>query len=183
MDLVKLAKKAVEKYIREGKIISPPKNLKKEFLEKRSGVFVTIEKCSQKTNSLEKEKCELRGCIGTYLPTKENIANEVIHSAISAATLDFRFGAISKEELPYLKYTVYILSNPQLVKDIKELNPKKFGIIVVSKNNPSKIGLLLPDLEGIETVEKQIFIASQKADIDINKEKILIYKFKAKKFQ
>lgn len=179
-----LAKSAVENYIKEKKIILPSKNLPKEFFTKKSGVFVTIEKESQ-----------LRGCIGTYLPTKENIAKEIISNAIAAATEDYRFGLIQKEEFSELSYTVYILNKPELIKDIKELNPKKYGIIVKTMpisypetdvmfngHAAPKSGLLLPDLEGIDTSEKQISIACQKAGIEPGREKIIIYKFTVEKY-
>lgn len=182
--LVLLAKLAVEGYIKEGKVIEPPGDLPEEFLKRRSGTFVTIEKNG-----------ELRGCIGTYLPTRPNIAEEIIRNAIAAASEDWRFGPIQKEELPSLSYTVYILSYPEPVKDFKELDPKKFGIIVktlpiIPPNGTdvvfnghfiSKTGVLLPDLEGVDTVEKQIFVACQKAEIDTQKEKFLIYKFEVEK--
>jgi len=198
--LVLLAKQAIENYVKEGKMLSLLSNLPEEFLTKRAGTFVTIEKDGQ-----------LRGCIGTYLPTRINVAEETIRNAIAAATEDYRFGPIEKEELPYLSYTVYILSEPELVKDynpptalplvckqapLKELNPKKYGIIV--KTMPiafpngtdvvfnghfvAKSGLLLPDLEGIDTVEKQISIACQKGGIDPIREKILIYRFTVEKY-
>lgn len=182
--LVILAKKAVENYVKERKVIEAPRDLPKEFFEKRAGTFVTIEKNGK-----------LRGCIGTYLPTKVNIVEEVIHNAIAAASQDYRFGPIQEEELPHLSYIVYILSQPELVKDISELDPKRYGIIV--KTFPisslsdvifnghfvAKTGLLLPDLEGIDTIEKQIFIACQKGNIDPKKEKILLYKFEVKKYR
>lgn len=177
---VSLAKSAVENFVKYKKIISLPADLPEEFLEKKAGTFVTIEKNG-----------ELRGCIGTYLPTKENIALEIIHNAVAAATEDYRFGPIKEAELPQLSYTVYILSAPEPVKDISELNPKKFGIIVktapiVSPDSadvvfnghiPYKTGLLLPDLDGVETVEQQIAIACQKGGIDLSKAKILVYRF------
>lgn len=166
--LVSLAKEAVEAYIQEGKIILVPKKFPQEFLNQKAGVFVTIEK-----------KGELRGCIGTYLPTKENIVKEVISNAITAATQDDRFGPVQKEELPDLSYTVYILSEPQPVKNFQELDPKKYGIIVKSG---VKSGLLLPDLEGVETIEEQFFIACQKAGINPAHEPVAIYKFTAKKY-
>ena len=131
--LVFLAKKTVETFIKKGEIISPPEDLPKEFLEKKAGTFVTIEKNGN-----------LRGCIGTYLPTRENIAQEIIQNAIAAATEDYRFGPIQEKELSSLSYTVYILSEPELVRDIKELDPQKYGIIVKTE---TKTGLLLPDLE------------------------------------
>ena len=164
-----LAKSAVENYIKTGVIISPSPDLAKEFLQRKSGVFVTLLKNGQ-----------LRGCIGTYLPTKENIAQEIIYNAIAAATEDYRFGPLQKEELPELSYTVYILNEPELVKDLKELDPKKYGIIVKTE---TKTGLLLPDLEGVDTIEQQLSIACQKGGIDPNQEKFLIYKFTAEKFK
>ena len=184
--LIDLAKQTVETFIKKGEIISLPEDLLKEFLEKKAGTFVTIMKNG-----------ELRGCIGTYLPTRENIAEEVIYNAIAAATEDYRFGPIQEEELPYLSYTVYILNEPELIKDLKELNPKKYGIIVktmpISRPNGTdvvfnghfvaKTGLLLPDLEGVDTIEKQISIACQKASINPLKEKILIYRFTVEKFE
>ena len=171
---VSLAKSTVENYIREGKIIEPSENLPKEFLSKKSGAFVTIKKQGQ-----------LRGCIGTYLPSKENIAKEIISNAIAAATEDYRFGPIQKEELPHLSYTVYILGEPELVKGLKGLDPKKYGIIVKTAFNdhlPSKTGLLLPDLEGIDTIEKQVSAACQKGRINPEIEKIIIYKFAVEKY-
>jgi len=196
--LVSLAKKTVETFIKDynppttlpafgrapGKIISPPNDLPKEFLERKAGTFVTIEKNGQ-----------LRGCIGTYLPLRKNIAEEIIYNAIAAATEDYRFGPVQGEELPSLSYMVYILSEPELVKDISELDPKKYGIIVktvpISPTGDvvfnghfvSKTGLLLPDLEGVDTIEKQISIACQKGGIDPLKEKILIYKFAVEKYK
>ena len=174
--LVSLAQKAVETFIKEKEIISAPPDFPKKFLERKSGVFVSIHN--------KKENC-LRGCIGTFLPSQENIATEVIKNAISAATQDSRFLPIKKEELPFLSYTVYILNPPQLIKDLSELNPKKYGIIVKTAPPAAtpKTGLLLPDLEGIDTVEKQIFIACQKAGINLEKEKILIYKFSVEKYE
>lgn len=183
--LVQLAKSAVENHIKNNEIVLTPSDFPKEYLQKRSGVFVTIEK-----------KGQLRCCIGTYLATKENIAKEVIENAIIAATEDYRFGKIKKAELPLLSYFVYILRTPEIVTDLKELDPKKYGIIV--KNIPpllaekkdaifddwprAKSGLLLPDLEGIDSSEEQIVIACQKAGIDPEKEEITIYRFSVEKY-
>lgn len=193
MSIVELAKEAVEKYIKEKEVIKPPDDLPEKFLTQKSGTFVTIEKQGL-----------LRGCIGTYLPTKENIAKEIISNAIAAAAEDYRFGLIQKEELPLLSYTVYILNEPELVKNLKELDPKKYGIIVktvpiaysrprgkaanatdvvFNGHLPYKSGLLLPDLEGVDTTEKQVSIACQKGRIDPSYDKIVIYRFTVKKYQ
>jgi len=191
--LIFLTKSVVEEYIKNGKIIKPLRDLPEEFLERKAGVFVTI----NTKYKIRDTKYELRGCIGTYLPTRKNIAEEIIYNAIAAATEDYRFNPIKKEDLPYLSYTVYILSEPKLVKDIKELDPKKYGIIVKTEGfspfsdvifNPSpkpyqKTGLLLPDLKGIDTAEKQISIARQKAGINPTTEQFLIYKFTVEKYE
>ncbi len=195
--LVNLAKLAVENYIKDGKVMEPPEDLPKEFFERKAGVFVTIEKKEELRGLPRSEpKVLLRGCIGTYLPTRVNIAEEVIRNAIAAATEDYRFGSIQREELPYLSYIVYILSYPEPVKDIKELDPKKFGIIiktgpftfpnepdvVFDSKVPYKTGLLLPDLDGVDTVEQQLNIACLKGGINPEKEKTFIYRFTVEKY-
>jgi len=163
--VVELARKAVEKYVREGKIIKP-ENLTDEMKE-RAGVFVSI-----------KKKGELRGCIGTFEPTRKNVAEEIIYNAISSATRDPRFPPVTEDELPELEYSVDILSKPEPAS-IDELDPKKYGIIVESG---VKRALLLPDLEGVETVEQQIDICRMKAGISPD-EPIKIYKFEVRRYK
>lgn len=195
--LVSLAKLAVESFVLENKTIEAPEDFpaawedeprswREQFLNRRSGTFVTI----------EKEK-ELRGCIGTYLPTQDSVAKEVIRNAIAAASKDYRFSPIEKEELSCLKYTVYVLSEPEVIKNILELDPKKYGILIkaipiiftseastfLADRDFVKSGLLLPDLKGIDTSEQQIEIACQKARIDPAREQIIIYRFTAEKYQ
>ena len=167
---IKLARLAVKSFVEKGEIISIPKNLPKELIEKRAGVFVTI-----------KKQGKLKGCIGTYLPTKENIAQEIVRNAIAAAIEDDRFEPIEKEELSLLNYEVNILGKLELIKDISELDPKKYGIFVKTISG-LKSGLLLPDLDGIDTIEQQIIIACQKGDIDPAKERMVIYRFTTKKY-
>jgi AmmeMemoRadiSam system protein A len=167
--LVLLARQAAESYIEDKKMIPVPNDFPEEFLGKKAGVFVTIEK-----------EGRLRGCIGTYLPVRENIGEEIIHNAIAATTGDTRFGPIKKTELPHLSYTVYILNKPVKTADISELDPKKFGVIVKSGN---KTGLLLPDLDGVDTIAEQISICCQKGGIYLKEENIEIFKFTAEKYQ
>ncbi|MEW6407762.1 MAG: AmmeMemoRadiSam system protein A [Patescibacteria group bacterium] len=166
---IELAKSAVETYIKEKMIIAPPKDLPQEFFKQKAGVFVTIMNGQN-----------LRGCIGTYLPIQKNIAQEIIQNAIAAATQDFRFNPISQEELSNLFYSVYILDKPKQIKDINELNPKQYGVLIKSENGKS--GLLLPDLDGIDTVEKQLHAVCMKCGIIPGQEKVIICKFKAKKY-
>ncbi len=165
--LVELAKKSVEKYIREGKIIDLPQQLTPEMSEK-AGVFVCIKKGEQ-----------LRGCVGTFVSTKECVASEIISNAISASTRDPRFESVKENELEDLNYTVDVLSCPEKVNRISELDPKKYGVIVVSG---FRKGLLLPDLEGVDTVEEQLRIAKMKAGIQ-PQEEVEIYRFEVKRYK
>jgi AmmeMemoRadiSam system protein A len=167
---VKLAKKAVETLVINDEAISPPPNLPPEMLKNKAGVFVTLIKNQ-----------ELRGCIGTYEPTKPNIAEEIINNAIAAATTDFRFPQITKEELKDLSYTVYILERPVQVKSLDELDPKKYGVLI--KSSTGKSGLLLPDLDGIDTVEKQLSAVCYKCGIDLKEEKVVLCRFGVKKYE
>jgi AmmeMemoRadiSam system protein A len=164
--IVKLAKETVESYIREGKI-PQPKELTPE-MEKPAGVFVSIHK-----------QGELRGCIGTFEPTKANVAEEIMTNAISSATKDPRFPPIAASELGNLEYSVDILTKPEPVKDVSQLNPKKYGVIVESG---FRRGLLLPDLEGVDTVERQIEICRLKAGISFD-EPVSLYRFEVKRFK
>jgi len=168
---IKLAKKAVETYIKTSKIIDLPKD---KVFEKKAGTFVSLCICRGK----EKTLC---GCVGTYLPTKDNIADEIISNAISAATRDHRFEPVTKDKLKYLSYTVYILNPPEQVKNLDKLDPKKYGVLV--KTLDGRSGLLLPDLEGIDTPEKQIIIACQKGGINPEMEQLVLYRFTAEKYE
>ncbi len=168
--LVQLAKNATETYVKEGKIISAPFSVPKEFLERKAGVFVSIHNNGR-----------LRGCIGTYTAAKDSVADEVVSNAIAAATEDNRFDPLSAAELPDLAYEVYVLGEPKPVRDMSELDPKIYGVIVRSRD-ASKCGLLLPDLDGVDRVEDQIFIAAQKGGIDLKRETVAIYKFSAEKY-
>ena len=150
-EYVNLAKKTIETYIKDKIKIKVPTSISNELLNKKAGVFVSIHKLGK-----------LRGCIGTFLPTTNSIAEEIINNAISASTKDHRFSAITEDELKFLKINVDVLSKPESIKSKEELDPKKYGIIVT---NGLRKGLLLPDLEGIDTVDEQIAIAKNKAGI------------------
>lgn len=149
-----------------------PKDLPDEFYSVRKGIFVTIYKRAGSNK-------ELRGCIGTFAPTKNNIALEIIDNAISSAVHDYRFEPVAENELPGLEYEISLLSPPQQIDSFKGLDAKKYGVIVKSHNG--RTGLLLPDIEGVNTPEHQILIACQKAGIDQNVEKIELYRFTVEK--
>jgi AmmeMemoRadiSam system protein A len=164
--VVKLAKKTVESYIREGKMPKPRK-LTPEMRE-RAGVFVSLHRHGQ-----------LRGCIGTFEPAKDNVAEEIIANAISSSTGDPRFPPVTVSELDDMEYSVDILTKPEPVTDISQLDHKGYGVIVESD---WRKGLLLPDLEGVDSVEEQIAICRLKAGISAD-EPVRLYRFQVRRFQ
>ena len=164
--IVKLAKEAVENYVGRGKVLKP-EELTAE-MKQRAGVFVSI-----------KKRGELRGCIGTFEPTKMNVAEEIVANAISSATQDPRFTPVGTSELGDLKYSVDILTEPEPVAGIDQLDPKKYGVIVECG---FRRGLLLPDLEGVTTVDEQIEICRAKAGISAD-EPIKLYRFQVRRYK
>jgi len=146
----RLARRVVESYVKDGRVPDvsevPP-----ELKEKRAGVFVCL-----------KSEGELRGCIGTIQPVEDNIAEEIRNNAISSATRDPRFPPVRPSELDALTYSVDVLGDPEEIPDMSYLDPSEYGVIVRSGG---RSGLLLPDLEGIDTAEEQVRIAMMKAGI------------------
>ncbi len=164
--LVRLAIEAIETYIKERRVIEPPKDITPELAEK-AGVFVCLKKDG-----------ELRGCIGTFMPATEDVAHEIIRNSISAATEDPRFSCVDCGELECLDYSVDVLSPPEPVKSLSELDPKKYGVIVSSGG---RRGLLLPDLDGVDTVAEQVAIAKHKAGIDAS-EPVILHRFEVRRY-
>ena len=150
-DYVKLARRSLESYVLRKETIEVPKGLPAEMYSKQAGAFVSIHK-----------QGSLRGCIGTILPTEDNVAAEIIQNAISASSFDPRFDPITADELKYLEINVDVLGEPEDIDSPSQLDVKRYGVIVSSGG---KRGLLLPDLEGVDTVEDQIDIARRKAGI------------------
>jgi len=164
--VVKLAKETVESYVREGKT-PEPRELTAEMKE-RAGVFVSLHKHG-----------ELRGCIGTFEPTKDNVAEEIIANAINSSIRDPRFPPVVASELKDLEYSVDILTEPEPVTDISQLDHRRHGLIVESG---LKKELLLPDLEGVDSVEEQIVICRLKAGISVG-EPVRLYRFQVRRFK
>lgn len=164
---VRLARAAVEGYVGNGRRIDIPEHLSSMF-KQRAGVFVSIKKDGM-----------LRGCIGTVSPTYQNIAEEIIENAVSAATRDPRFGSVEEYELEDLTYSVDILHRPEPVESLQELDPDRYGVIV---RRNQRVGLLLPRLEGVTSVEEQVFIACQKAGIDPGAEGVILERFEVTRY-
>jgi MEMO1 family protein len=147
-----LARAAIESLVLRGNVADPPPHLS-GLLAARAACFV----------SLKTLEGQLRGCIGTIEPAKDTLAEELIANAINAATRDPRFPPVSADELSNLHYSVDVLSVPQPAK-LEDLDPSIYGVIVEDHSGQQR-GLLLPDIEGVETVERQVEIAARKAGI------------------
>jgi AmmeMemoRadiSam system protein A len=152
-----------------GEVIRAPENLS-ELLQQRAACFVSI-----KTS-----EGDLRGCIGTIEPEKNTLTEEIILNAMSAASRDPRFPPVSAEELPNLKYSVDVLSQPELVR-LEDLDPNTYGVIVEDADGGRR-GLLLPKLKGIDTAANQVEIASRKAGIEPGT-KVNLWRFRADRYR
>ena len=164
--LARIARETLESHVKG----MPPPAVDKvpEEFRGRAGVFVSI-----------KKKGDLRGCIGTVEPTRKNIVEEVRANAISAGIHDPRFLPVRGEELDDLEYSVDVLFPPEPVKGIEDLDPKKYGVIVRSGG---RSGLLLPNLEGVDSAEEQVRIARRKAGIGPD-EPVLLERFEVVRYK
>ena len=159
---VRLAWQSVENYILEHRIMDIPADIPEELAQRRAGAFVSIHKQGQ-----------LRGCIGTISPVRNSLAMEIIENAVSAASRDPRFDPIRPDELKWLEISVDVLGEPEEIASEEQLDVKRYGVIV-SKGH--RRGLLLPDLEGVDTPRQQVDIARRKAGIG-PKEKVNLQRF------
>ena len=149
--IVALARASVESIVAQGTVFPLPADAPEELTGRRAGTFVSLH-----------EHGQLRGCIGTIAPVRKSLAEEVIRNGVAAATEDPRFAPVRPEELPHLEYSVDVLGEPEAVDNLEQLDPARYGVIVTRGHQR---GLLLPDLEGVDTVFDQIAIAKQKAGI------------------
>ncbi len=151
-EYVRLARRTLESYVIHHNKLEKPDNLPSEMLTGKAGVFVSLKMDGQ-----------LRGCIGTVSAATECIADEIIQNAISAGMEDPRFNPVTKKELNKIQYSVDVLKESEPIKSISQLNTKQYGVIV---KKGRRSGLLLPNLEGIDTPEEQVSIALKKAGIN-----------------
>lgn len=150
---VRIARQTIEAFIKKGyRLPVAEADAPEALLETRAGAFVSLHKFG-----------DLRGCIGTIAATTGSLVEEIIQNAISAATGDPRFEPVTASELPHLVINVDVLNPPEPIEDKAALDPKRYGVIV---ERGMRRGLLLPDLEGVDTVDQQLNIACRKAGID-----------------
>ena len=166
---VQLAIDAIAAYVRDFRFLAPPEDLFELFpvLRRQAGAFVSL-----------KKQGGLRGCIGTIEPQRNNLAVEIVENAISAASKDPRFRPVEEGELVELSVSVDILSAPERVAGPEFLDVRRYGVIVRSGG---KRGLLLPDIEGIASVDEQLSVARKKAGIG-ESERIELYRFVVERY-
>ena len=164
---VQLARQSLETYVRTGRRLPLPASLPTE-LAQPAGAFVTLYKRER-----------LRGCIGTILPSEKNLAAEIIANAISAGTRDPRFSPVVPEELAEISYSVDVLSPPEPIDSPSELDPDRYGVIV--RSGDGRTGLLLPQLDGVDTVEQQVKIAKEKAGLRPG-DKVTLERFEVQRY-
>jgi len=164
---VSLAQESIHHYLNYSEKLSCPNPLSKD-LTSRSGTFVSIKKLKQ-----------LRGCIGTLEPCEPNLAKEIIENALKAALHDPRFSPVTAEELQHLTYSIDVVRPLEKISDVSELDPTVYGLVVRSNG---KQGVLLPDLEGVDSTAEQIQICRAKGKIP-DDEPIEMYRFKVERFR
>lgn len=165
---VRLARESLEHYVAGRGVMPLPDDVPAELL-RPAAAFVSIKKGGH-----------LRGCIGTLQPTQESVAAEILYGAISAATRDPRFPPVTPAELPDLRVSVDILTPSERIDGPHQLDPRRYGVIV---RRGGRSGLLLPDLEGVDTVEQQVDIACRKAGIDPDEPDIRLYRFEVVRYR
>jgi AmmeMemoRadiSam system protein A len=167
----KIAFKAIQEYLLNRNMHYFKNEPVPDELNIKRSCFVTI----------KTEQNKLRGCIGTIYPVYENLYNEIIKNAVSSAFFDNRFSPLTLSETEHIKISVEVLSTPEKIEQTTLLNPKIYGAIIKDKNN--RTGVLLPGIEGIETIEEQIKIIKKKAGIfQTDLSGLTIYRFTTDKF-
>jgi AmmeMemoRadiSam system protein A len=167
-NLVALAREAIEAYVRGRRVIRP--SLPASGEPRRAGTFV----------SLHLPDGSLRGCIGTTEPRMGSVEEEIVANAISAATGDPRFYPVTEQELTGLDISVDVLGPAEEVKSLSEMDPKRYGMII--RTLDGRRALLLPDLEGVDTIDQQLRITCRKGSIDPDADQYQIYRFEVERY-
>ena len=165
--IVGLARASVEHFVKTGTVMDLPDGVPDDLMQRRAGVFVSLH-----------ERGELRGFIGTIGPTQEDLAHEIIRNGVLAASEDPRFPSVAVDELDYLEYSVDVLGEPETAGGLDDLDVREYGVIVTKG---WRRGLLLPNLDGIDTVEQQVVIAKRKAGIGWDEDDVRLERFRVQR--
>jgi len=167
----RLARLSLEHYLRFHRPLTQvPPEIAEALKGRQAGAFVSIHSVDG----------DLRGCIGTLNPCKPSLVEEILANAILAGTQDYRFPPVTLEEMGYLELKVDVLSQAEDIRSPEELDPRRFGVIVTTAEG--RRGVLLPDLEGVDSVDDQIRIACRKAGIDPRRDRYRLQRFTVERF-
>lgn len=177
---ITLARQTIEKWVGKNRKLAlddylrtlDDKKVAADLTTRAAGTFVSLHKDG-----------DLRGCIGTTAATQENLGEEIIRNAIQAAGYDPRFSPVEADELKSLVISVDILHEPERIDSPEQLDTHKYGVIV---EKDMRRGLLLPNLDGIDSVARQIDIAKQKAGIfeaDDEGTPLILYRFEVERHE
>jgi AmmeMemoRadiSam system protein A len=166
---VALAYQAVETYLKTNQILPPPDPLPPDMAGP-GAVFV----------SLHAADGLLRGCRGTIIPTEPNLATAIIQTAIASATDDPRFPPMTAAELDGLDIKVDVLGELEPVTDVNtQLDEKIYGVVMQSG---WRRALLLPDIESVDSVPRQLEVVRRKAGIGPD-EPVELYRFTVTRYK
>ncbi|MFP4620546.1 MAG: AmmeMemoRadiSam system protein A [Bacteroidales bacterium] len=126
---------------------------------------------------------DLRGRKGSVEPKHNSLYNEIIENAVSSVEETNKTDPLKEEELDNITLTVDVLSNPKPVENKSFLKPGKHGIII--EDDGGKKAFVLPETDGIETVEQQMQAARKKAGIDekVPENELKLLNFTVTKYQ
>jgi AmmeMemoRadiSam system protein A len=163
---VELARLSIQHYVRFQRALDGvPTELAAALSGPPAGLFVSI-------HTLDGE---LRGCKGTLQPSHDSLIEEIVRIAISACARDPRFPPVRAEELERLDIKVDVLSELEPVDSQSRLDPRRYGVLVMTADG--RRGVLLPDLEDVDTVEQQLAIACRKAGIHPERDEFTLQRF------
>jgi AmmeMemoRadiSam system protein B/AmmeMemoRadiSam system protein A len=168
-ELLRLARSAIELYVRENRVLEFSTQNPK--FQAKKGVFVTL-----------KKKGNLRGCVG-FIESPLPLSRAVIETALYAACRDERFQPVSIHELDDLDIEISLLTPLEKIENPLSIQVGKHGLVVVQGDRK---GLLLPQVPVEFNWSKKTFLkqACLKAGLppDAWKSKADIYVFEADVF-
>ncbi len=129
--LLKISRKTLEEYIKNGKIPTIDSSELTENIKKEAGAFVTLTKNGQ-----------LRGCIGRFMP-QQPLWQVVQDMTIAAATQDSRFPPVTAAEVDKIDIEISVLTPLQKINTPEEIQVGRDGIYI---KKGFRSGTLLPQV-------------------------------------
>ena len=122
----------------------------------------------------------LRGCVGHLEPAHTTLAQEIAACAVACATRDSRFWPVCEGELCDLVLEISVLSPPVKVDGVDALDPQRYGVVVSSG---ARRGVLLPNVDGVNSAYDQMRHAAAKAGIALDEDGLALERFEVVKLK